>query len=429
LPTTPQSVPRGTIPCDATCTGAKIHLQRNDHAPRRGCVLSEAQYAAVPVVAGGRLAVLDGIRGWTSLVVLLFHLLPWINATLLPELDTSAVAMIFDGPLAVWVFFILSGEALSAGYLRTGNLGIVRTLAARRYFRLTLPILFASALVWFAMVSGLDAHRAAASVLQFDSLAGFLDFRPSLGGLLRYALRDVYFDPPPPLHYVPLLWTMRVELLGSCVVFGVLALSHGWGVRQRLIADAVALLLLAAFVPSLAGFVVGMLLGEARRHGWLEALRRSRWCWPALLTALLLLLGISAARAAAHHHLAIRYILRAYLGHSQYAVNPLLMYANAFGLFLLVALLPPLERFLGGRVSRFLGEISFPLYLVQFAVLITLTSWLIVWFVDPGHPTRIALYAIAVVSVGASLLLAYGFARVERRALRVANTAVARLFA
>ncbi len=375
---------------------------------------------------------LDGIRGWASLMVLLFHVLPETNRALLPELDTSLVAIICDGPLAVYVFFILSGEALSVGYLRTGDLGVVRTLAARRYCRLTVPILLASALVWFAMVSGLDAHRAAAPVLRSDWLAGFLDFLPSLGGLLRYALRDVYFDPPPALHYVPLLWTMHVELLGSCVVFGLLALLHTLSQRQRLIGHAVALLLLALFAPALAGFVLGMLLGEARRHGWRERLRQSHWRWPALLTALLLL-GISAARAAAQHDAAIRYVLRAYFGHARdiplTAANPLLMDANALGLFLLVALLPPLERFLGGRLSRFLGEISFPLYLVQFAVLITLTSWLIVLFVDPMQPARATLYAIAAVSAAASLLLAYGFAHVERRALRVANAAVAKLFA
>jgi peptidoglycan/LPS O-acetylase OafA/YrhL len=390
--------------------------------------LNQAPSAAAPVVAGGRLAVLDGIRGWASLMVLLFHALPETNRALLPELDTGLVTMICDGPLAVYVFFILSGEALSAAYLRTGNLGGVRTLAARRYFRLTVPILMASALVWFAMVSGLDAHREAAPVLRSKWLAAFLAFAPSLGGLLSYALRDVYFDPPAALHYVPLLWTMHIELLGSCVVFGLLALLHGWGKRQRLVAYTVALLLAAVFVPLLAGFVIGMLLGEARQHGWLEWLRRSRWRWPALLTAILLLFGISAVRAAAHYDPAIRYLLRAYLNHEPDAPNELLVYANAFGLFLLVALLPRLERFLGGRLSRLLGEISFPLYLVQFAVLITLTSWLVVWLVDPVQPARITLYAIAAAFAAASLLLAYGFAQVERRALRVANAVVAKLF-
>lgn len=393
--------------------------------------MSQSAVAVADAPGRGRLAVLDGIRGWASLAVLLFHVLPETNRSLLPELDSAPVAMLCDGSLAVYVFFILSGEALSAGYLRAGDLGIVRTLAARRYLRLTVPILLASALVWAAMASGLDAHRAAAAALRSDWLDGFLRFAPSLPGLLRYALRDVYFDPPPAQHYVPLLWTMHVELLGSCVVFGLLALLHGWAARARLACYAAALLLLALFDAALLGFVIGMLLGEARQRGLLERLRRSRWRWPAILLGLALLLGIAGVRALAHHDATLRYLLRAYLGHARDApvalANPLLMNANAFGLFLLVALLPGLARALGGRLSRWLGAISFPLYLVQFAVLITLTSWLAVWLVDPARPARAVLYGIALVAIAASLLLAWGFAQVERQALRLANAAVARL--
>lgn len=388
--------------------------------------LPAAPGASLP--AEGRLAVLDGIRGWASLAVLLYHLLPELNRALLPELASAPVAMVLDGPLAVYVFFILSGEALAAGYLRGGDLGVVRRLAARRYLRLTVPILMASALVFAAMACGLDAHRAAAAVLRSDWLGGFLDFTPSLGGLLGYALRDVYFDPPPPLHYVPLLWTMRVELLGSAVVFGLLGLLHGLaGRRRRLAGYAAALALLGLLAPALAGFVVGVLLGEARRRGWFERLRRSAWRRPAILAGLLLLAGISAARALAHDHAGLRYLLRAYLGHARdapmAAANPLLMYANALGLFLLVPLLPAAGRFLANPLSRFLGAISFPLYLVQFAVLITWTSWLAVWLVDPARPSRPLLYGIAAAGAGASLLLAWGFAAVERRALRAANAA------
>lgn len=388
--------------------------------PSRVAALSRPSAASpATTTAGPRLAMLDGIRGWASLVVLLYHLLPVLNGGLLPELNTVPVAMLLDGPLAISIFFVLSGEALSAGYQRSSDPRIVQRLATRRYFRLTVPILLASALVFFAMILGLDAHRAGARVLHSGWLGGFLQFRPSLPGLLRYALFRVYFDPPAPQHYVPMLWTMHTELLGSFVVFGLLALLHGRPQRQRLIGHGVALLLLTLFAPGLTGFVIGMLLGEARQRGWLRQVSRSAWYWPALLAALLLLFGLSTLRAVAAHDAALNHAL-----HAWFPKDKLMVDANAAGLFLLVGLLPRLEQFMSGRLSRFLGVISFPLYLVQFAVLITVTSWLSVWLVDPAHPARGTLYGIVAASAGASLLLAYGFSFAERHALRATNAAL-----
>lgn len=369
-----------------------------------------------------RLAELDGIRGWASLMVLLYHALPEVDRGVLPELESAPATMLFDGPLAVQVFFILSGAALSAGYLRSGDTGIVRTLAVRRYFRLTIPILMASALVWFAIVGGLEAHRAGAAVLRSDWLASFLDFRPSLGGMLWYALLGVYLNPPAAQHYVPLLWTMPIELFGSYFVFNLLIMMRPLTGRRRLACYAAVLPVLALLAPLLVCFVIGILLAEARERGWPERVRRSRLRVPAILLALLVLVGISAVRATAYQDLIG--------GHAQMTTgNLLLRDANALGLFLLVWLVPGFGRFMSGRLSGWLGQISFPLYLVQFAVLITLTARLAVWLVDPARPARAVLYGIAAATVFVSLVLAYGFAEVERRALRVANRALSRLLA
>jgi hypothetical protein len=45
--------------------------------------------------------------------------------------------------------------------------------------------------------------------------------------------------------------------------------------------------------------------------------------------------------------------------------------------------------------------------------------------VNPAQPGRPALYGLAAAAIAASLLLAWGFARVERQALRRANAGVA----
>ena len=386
------------------------------------------------VAASSRLAVLDGIRGWASLAVLLFHMLPETNRAVLPELNHTLVYALFDGPLAVYVFFILSGEALSAGYLRTMNPAVIRSLAARRYFRLTLPILMACLLVYAAIVTGTAVHRSAASVLRSEWLGGFLNFDASLAGVVRYALRDVYFDLPADAHYIPLLWTMPVELLGSCVVFGMLLLVNGLTSRQRLWVYAACFIALLAFDRVLIGFVIGVLLTEMRLAGTMDRLR----AWPRrrlafLAIAIVVAVFISWLRASSHGDLTVRYYLREYLGHTLDAppskANPVLMYASALALLFVVMASRRLEAFFCCGLSRFLGTISFPLYLTQFAVLITLTSGLVIRFVDPAHPDRLTLYGIAAASITASILLAWLFAGVERRVLRWPNRLIAKALA
>lgn len=404
---------------------------RSDGARQRGGALPAGDVPARKVAASSRLAVLDGIRGWASLAVLLFHMLPETNRGVLPELNHTLVYALLDGPLAVYVFFILSGEALSASYLRTMDAAVIRSLAARRYFRLTLPILMACLLVYAAIVTGTAVHQSAASVLHSDWLGGFLNFDPSLAGVVRYALRDVYFDLPADAHYIPLLWTMPVELLGSCVVFGMLLLVNGLKLRKRLGVYAAFFIALLAFDRVLIGFVIGVMLTEMRLAGAMDRLR----AWPRrrlafLAVAIVVAVFISWLRARSHGDLTVRYYLREYLGHTLDAppanANPVLMYASALALLFVVMASRRLEAFFCCGLSRFLGTISFPLYLTQFAVLITLTSGLVVRFVDPAHPDRLTLYCIAGASIIASILLAWIFAGLERRALRWPNRLVAK---
>jgi peptidoglycan/LPS O-acetylase OafA/YrhL len=194
--------------------------------------------------------------------------------------------------------------------------------------------------------------------------------------------------------------------------------------RRRLGVYAVFFVALLAFDQILIGFVIGVVLSEIRLAGVMERLRR----WPRRRLAFIML-AIAAAvvcyalRVRAHDDLAMRYYLRAA------GANTPVMYGNALALLCLIMASRRLESFFCCGLSRFLGYISFPLYLVQFAVLISLTSGLVIRFVDPAHPDRLVLYAISAVSIIASILLAWLFAGLERRMLRWPNRLVAKALA
>jgi peptidoglycan/LPS O-acetylase OafA/YrhL len=68
-----------------------------------------------------------------------------------------------------------------------------------------------------------------------------------------------------------------------------------------------------------------------------------------------------------------------------------------------VLLSPNLAQLLSGRVSQALGRLSFPLYLAQFPILVSLTSGLIVAW---GAPGAVGAIVIGLVSIAATLALA-----------------------
>jgi peptidoglycan/LPS O-acetylase OafA/YrhL len=110
---------------------------------------------------------LDGLRGIAALTVVVYHYLAAFVPALTPIqtanpywLSDTPVAVLFNGPFAVVVFFVLSGFVLSKAAHRNDPLPLTVGL---RYLRLTLPML-ASVLVAWLLLSEFptDASKLAA---------------------------------------------------------------------------------------------------------------------------------------------------------------------------------------------------------------------------------------------------------------------------
>jgi peptidoglycan/LPS O-acetylase OafA/YrhL len=87
-----------------------------------------------------------------------------------------------------------------------------------------------------------------------------------------------------------------------------------------------------------------------------------------------------------------------------------------------------LKAFFSSHVSRFLGVISFPLYLLQFQVLISLMSWLVVRdYAAKGQFDHGALIGFACLTVAVTIAAAWGFSQVERAALKALDRYVLRV--
>lgn len=90
-------------------------------------------HIAVDGRAARRLDFLDGLRGWAALVVVFYH----VTALVFPPIALMPHLIPFlpwNGVLAVTLFFLISGFALTIPYLQRSDRRVLVALAAGRFF-------------------------------------------------------------------------------------------------------------------------------------------------------------------------------------------------------------------------------------------------------------------------------------------------------
>jgi peptidoglycan/LPS O-acetylase OafA/YrhL len=337
-----------------------------------------------------RIFEIDGIRGWAALSVLLFHFFATCLGHRIPWLKGSFLRWSMDGPLAVLVFFVLSGDALATTFLAMGGKGRVR-LVLGRWPRLVFPIAVSSLAVFLLVKAGWIFAGPAAKILRVeDWLGGFLAFHQDWSGLARYCLIDVFRPPAQSLGYNPFLWSMGVELRGSFLVFLELSLFRRLPFQRHLLLLSGLTALLALKGSYLCLFPPGILLSLLRSSGRLLEWRSTelgKWSGWVLSVSVLLWIAL------------VDLPLDTFWGVLAAPAFVLGVYSNS-----------ALLGFFRCRISRFLGRISFSLFVLQFPVLVSMASFLFVFAASKGSAGETTLLAISCASCLATGILAWGLA-------------------
>ena len=307
---------------------------------------------------GGRASEIDAIRGWAALAVVCFHVFWETFGVAVPWLRNPYTAFLLAGHFDVILFFILSGDALSYPFFHGGDVRYLQRAALKRYPRLTVPIVVVTAVTALAMAAGWVPVAAAGQAIgRPDWLGTFVHFDAKASSALRFAFYAVYAGDLRT-NYLPFLWTMPIELLGSlCLLLALFVVPRVRG--------GAAILFAVAFCLTWGGsalgcFLVGALLGQARAAGLYARLPRAFRRYGAPLGIVLALVAVGYRQG---HGL---YDLRGHVA------------AGSVLLFCVYACQPAVRWLSRDRFSQFLGRISYLLYLWHFVVLITLTSGLIV---------------------------------------------------
>lgn len=347
-----------------------------------------------PVTGETRVSVLDGLRGWAALSVTLSHFLWGVFGSVEPMFRNLVTGLLLNGLFAVLIFFVISGEALSASYWRNPGIGKVAKLAAKRFPRLAIPT-FAACLIVFAVINaGLAYNRQAGVILGNAWLGSFPTEPKSLWQLVSFSFFYVFYKPFIDFSLIPFLWTMRTEAIGSILV--VLFLTAERYIVYRKTALLVLFAAMAAAGMLSSTFAAGMLFGRLRHEG---AMAPIAWLNGWVVATFLVMLMLYPATYMLRDTDPLRYLLVA---------APVAAYA------IYRSTAAPL---LSTATSQFLGRISFPLFLTHYAVIISLTSWLVTVIDGSIYETRIAYGVAAFASVAASFALALLFMPVERFAL------------
>jgi peptidoglycan/LPS O-acetylase OafA/YrhL len=327
---------------------------------------------------GGRKAYLDGLRGVAALVVLICHVLLVLApdllaingktgwAVYLTAVGKSPLALFWNGNSAVCVFFVLSGYVMTDFAQRTAL--SFPAQAIRRYLRLAIPILITSSFAWLLLRMGLLRNAVEPDVVG-SWMAGWYSFAPSFSAMTYEALAGTFLTGSNAYNLN--LWTMHPELAGSLYVLLFCAVARNRGERTLLN----GILMVVHVTDYLPLFAVGALF-----HDYEAELSRigSRFA---------IVLFIAGAYACSMPTFGTEIPL------PWHALLPRILiddvrYWHAIGASLIVLGVlhsASLQEMFASRVGRFLGRISFTLYLIHIPLLASFTAALMLAMNDMGR--------------------------------------------
>lgn len=298
---------------------------------------------------------LNGIRGWASFIVLLGHLAVGLFAFTIPAYGN--LKLLTDGSFAILVFFVLSGFVLSNSHLETKDKVLLSFIS--RYFRLFFPIAITSGIAYILLKEGLMFnHQVGSQIEAMTGIVGhkewvgnFYSFTPNILGYLKFIFYDVFFNYHGSLSYNPPLWTISRELIGSYLIYLYIFFFHHQK-KSYLRSSLLALALL--FIKNTIGcFMLGYIAARIfNDYLWIK----KRYVIINYLSVLTLIVSLYIINYARPDNGGIVGVL-------------------AFIIILSIGFSDILRKIFESKISLFLGQISFKLYLIHMPIICSLTSY------------------------------------------------------
>jgi peptidoglycan/LPS O-acetylase OafA/YrhL len=360
-----------------------------------------------------RVRYLDGLRGIACLQVLLLHVLSGYFPGFVQNIPgspgdgirQSPLFLLYNGWLAVFVFFVLSGYVLTAAY---GPIGDTTRRIEARFLRLWIPAAaFGAIAVMMYFVFPL-AHSQLAEWNGSEVLRRCWNVDATVGGVFRdlvvYPIFTGYNkgllaalipSAMPALieegqAFNPPVWTLSVEMIGSLLVMWLVSCR-----RQHRVRWLGSMLIASVLSPMLACFVAGHLAAIAGLAEREVLPRRFR----AVVNVVLLIAGV-------------------YL--SMDAESPIRLSVSAMLIFFAIVQSGFARRILASDICMSIGSRSVTIYLLHWPFVLGFGAWLLV-SLDPVLSWQAARWIVAPAVILIVLVLSGPLSKIDAAAVRLAR--------
>jgi len=314
-----------------------------------------------------KLSSLESLRGVAALIVVIDHSvnmfaphIRWTNiegmlGNVRRVVAWTPLSIFYSGIPAVWIFFMLSGFVLSIKFLKSPNdLAPIIGGASKRYLRLVVPIIGAA--IAFCAMAFVGCQAGSLRLCEFP--------------FARVMIEAVWVAPftHHKLINTP-LWTISWELFGSLLIFGMLIVH--FFIRNIIISVLLATIAVyILFNSNYSLFIIGLIICHLYFGGGILGIYNSD---SYLKRLALILLFASALFLMAYPYprdnvqiSAFHSIL--YSSGEWYLDSTYYTKIGAIMFFIGFMVSPMAQRIIDNSVTRFLGYISFSMYILHYPI-------------------------------------------------------------
>lgn len=366
---------------------------------------------------------LDGLRGVAALIVVVHHyalmLYPSmvfndinrIKSPLDTLVATTPLNLLIGGHFAVCLFFVLSAYVLTRKHVGKKNgLSLISSIF-KRYPRLGIPIFASVMLSFIALWLNNFITTGNYKILLSGSLDIYYHIWISFKSAWTEATTGALLHGSNTFNGA--LWTINIEFYGSIGVFIYMFLFDPLAWRKRLVLYAIAAFL--TWKTYYLAFVMGLVLSEIQTYQpqWIKWIGERKSVIGVMLVCGLLLGSIPI------HFEAWQGTMYAILNHATWPQGYHLL--GAFIIVLTVMASSHLQHIFSLPFSKFLGDISFSMYLIH-VIILQYFGHSLVTILEQHLGYHLATGTVLIPTIGLVFWLSWYFSNwVDKPAIRMAG--------